>query len=204
MGTPILLHACCGPCSLAPVGILKAAGYEITAAYINPNIQPCDEYDRRLATLRGWAAIDGVAVVEGPCDRDAWERDVAVWGTNRPARCAACYRMRLEATARLAVANGFGCISTTLAVSPYQLFEVCGRELERAAGRHGLDFVWDDFRPHYAQATRRAKELGMYRQNYCGCRFSAAEAAIERAAARDARALDRDVSRAEGRALPCA
>ena len=197
MGKRILLHACCGPCSLAPVGILKEAGYSISAVYINPNIQPPAEYDRRLRTLKGWAAIDGVPVHEGPCDREAWERDVAKWGTNRPARCAACYRQRLEATALFAIQNGFECISTTLAVSPYQLFEVCGHELEQAADRHGLDFVWEDFRPHYAEATRRAKELGMYRQNFCGCRFSAAEAAIERARARDGRNLARDIERSQ-------
>ena len=44
-----------------------------------------------------------------------------------------------------------------------------------------------DWRPFYADATRESRELGMYRQNYCGCRFSAAEAAIERHERRDER-----------------
>ena len=46
---------------------------------------------------------------------------------------------------------------------------------------------WRDFRPYYPEATRESRKLGMYRQNYCGCRFSAAEATIERHDARDAR-----------------
>ncbi len=195
--TPLLLHACCGPCSLEPVRILQGQGYDIAIAYVNPNIQPQAEYAHRLDTLRAWAAEAGVPVVEGPCDRAAWEREAACWGTNRPARCAACYRLRLRAAARMAADAGFAHLSTTLAVSPYQLFEACGRELERAAGECGLVPVWQDFRPYYPQATARSKELGMYRQNYCGCRFSAAEAALERSQAREDRRLRRDTDRAE-------
>lgn len=194
--TPLLLHACCGPCSLEPVRILREQGYDIAIAYVNPNIQPAGEYAHRLDTLRVWASEAGVPVVEGPCDRAAWEREVARWGTNRPARCAACYRLRLREAARMASEAGFGHISTTLAVSPYQLFEACGRELAAAAAERGLTPVWQDFRPYYPQATTRSKELGMYRQNYCGCRFSAAEAALERTQVREDRRMRRDVERA--------
>lgn len=200
----LLLHACCGPCSLEPVRLLEEEGYRITVAYVNPNIQPADEYARRLETLRLWAAGAGLPVVEGPCDRDAWEREVACWGTNRPARCAACYRLRLRHAAEMACALGIPCVSTTLAVSPYQLFEVCGGELSRAAHAAGLEAVWRDFRPRYPQATARSKELGMYRQNYCGCRFSAAEAALERSCAREDRRARRDVERAVRAAAACA
>ena len=191
----LLLHACCGPCSLEPVRVLREEGFDLAICYTNPNIQPVAENERRLEVLRGWAAGEGVEVIEGD-DRAAWEREVARWGANRPARCAACYRLRLREAARVAVERGFGLLSTTLAVSPYQLFEVCGNELEKAAAQAGLQPVWRDFRPLYPQATTRAKELGLYRQNYCGCRFSAAEAAIERAEAREDRRRTRDAARA--------
>ena len=82
-------------------------------------------------------------------------------------------------------------MSTTLAVSPYQLFDVCSEELLAIARAHGLKPVVREFRPHYPEATRRSRELGMYRQNYCGCRFSAAEAALERIERRDARRAER-------------
>lgn len=191
----LLLHACCGPCTLEPLRLLLDSGYDITVAYVNANIQPASEYDRRLETLLTWAASEGVRVIEGPCDREAWERDVARWGTNRPARCGACYRQRLEDAAQMACDLGFSHLSTTLAVSPYQLFDACGRALESTCARFGLTPVWHDFRPNYPQATQRSKDLGMYRQNYCGCRFSAAEAALERIEAREARRLQRDVER---------
>lgn len=83
--------------------------------------------------------------------------------------------------------EGFGHVATTLAVSPYQLFDVCNEVLGRLAAAQGLTPVIRDFRPWYPEATRKSRELGMYRQNYCGCRFSAAEAALDRARARDVR-----------------
>ena len=126
MSTPLLLHACCGPCSLEPLRLLRAEGYEPTICWTNPNIQPVEEHDLRLRTLMAWA------------------REVAHVDT-------------------------------------------CTELLVTRAARNGLTAVVRDFRPWYPQATQEARELGMYRQNYCGCRFSAAEAAIERHEARDAR-----------------
>ena len=195
-GTPLLLHACCGPCSLEPLRVLREQGFLPTIVYVNPNIQPHDEYVRRLETLRAWAAGENVEVVEGPYEAERWEREVARYGTNRLARCQACYRLRLEGAATLAAELGRAYMSTTLAVSPYQLFDACGTELGRICARAGLTAVWQDFRPLYPQATTRARELGLYRQNYCGCRFSAAEAALERCQAREARTLQRDLGRA--------
>ena len=186
--TRILLHACCGPCSLEPVKALMEEGYEPTICWTNPNIQPLDEHELRLATLLAWARDTAhLEVIIAGDDRDAWEREVAPHGFDRAARCRACYVLRLEEACRCAVERGFTHISTTLAVSPYQLFETCTEELVRLAGEYGLTPVVRDFRPLYPEATRESRELGMYRQNYCGCRFSAAEASVERQHARDAR-----------------
>ncbi|MBP3894622.1 MAG: epoxyqueuosine reductase QueH [Atopobiaceae bacterium] len=186
--TPLLLHACCGPCSLEPLRLLREEGYEPTICWTNPNIQPLAEHDLRLRTLREWARdVAHVDVVVAGDDRDAWERAVAPHGFDRESRCRACYGLRLAEACRTARDLGFTHVSTTLVVSPYQLFDVCHDVLGRLAPAYGLTMVWRDFRDWYPQATTRSRELGMYRQNYCGCRFSAAEAAIERHEARDAR-----------------
>ncbi len=185
---PLLLHACCGPCSLEPVRLLREEGFEPTICWTNPNIQPIDEHDLRLRTLQAWARdVAHVNVIVAGDDREAWERGVAPRGFDREARCRACYALRLAESCRVARERGLSHISTTLAVSPYQLFDTCGEVLFALAKAHDLTPVWRDFRPHYPEATTRSRELGMYRQNYCGCRFSAAEAAIERHEARDAR-----------------
>ena len=195
--TPLLLHACCGPCSLEPVRLLREEGFEPTILWTNPNIQPLSEHDLRLDTLLAWASdVAHVDVIVAGDDRAAWERACAPAGFDRERRCRACYALRLEEACRVARERGFEHVSTTLAVSPYQLFDACGEILRAVAARHGLTPVWRDFRPFYPEATRESRELGMYRQNYCGCRFSAAEAAIERHEARDARRAAKAAARA--------
>ena len=188
MGTPLLLHACCGPCSLEPLRLLREEGFDPMICWTNPNIQPVEEHDLRLRTLLSWAHdVANVDVIVAADDRDAWERGVAPAGFDRVRRCRACYALRLAESCRVARERGFSHISTTLAVSPYQLFDDCTELLVSLANAQGLTAVVRDFRPYYPKATQEARELGLYRQNYCGCRFSAAEAAIERHEARDAR-----------------
>ncbi len=205
MGTPLLLHACCGPCSLEPVKYLREEGFEPTICWTNPNIQPIEEHDKRLKTLLAWAdEVAHVPVIVAEDRRDLWEAKVAPAGLAREARCRACYRLRLEESCRVAKEEGFHYISTTLVVSPYQLFDACHEVLSKLAPKYGLEEVWRDFRPHYPESVTDSRALGMYRQNYCGCRFSAAEAAIERHEARDMRKAEHKANRAAARCVPCA
>lgn len=188
MTTPLLLHACCAPCSLEPVRLLADEGFVPTICWTNPNIQPAEERDRRLSELRRWCASEGIALIEAEEDTALWERAVAPVGAlDRERRCRACYGLRLAEACRVAEREGFDHVATTLAVSPYQLFDTCSEVLERLCAARGLTPVIRDFRPWYPQATERSRELGMYRQKYCGCRFSAAEAALDRARIRDER-----------------
>ena len=184
---PLLLHACCAPCSLEPVRLLREEGFEPTICWTNPNIQPHDEWQRRLDELRRWCADGDIELIEAgggtaSAGRPAWPR----WARSASSlSCVLC-----PASARgmpCAQDRGFEYVGTTLAVSPYQLFDTCNDVLERLAAARGLTPVIRDFRPYYPEATRRSRELGMYRQNYCGCRFSAVEAAMDRARIRDER-----------------
>ena len=259
--TKTLLHACCGPCSLEPVRILREEGVEPVVFYANSNIHPADEYARRRDALAGWAARQGLAVVEAPYDPASWEDAVGRVGDAarerfgvivheaqparpgnegpetarratidadgkpgaasadgageaggaseadarnagadaaeraRQARCRACYRLRFEEAAAYAAAHGFDALGTTLSVSPYQYTAVIHEELARACARAGIAARFDDWRPYYDEATRRSREEGLYRQNYCGCRFSDEEAAAERALRKAARAAKRAAER---------
>lgn len=185
----LLLHACCGPCSLESTRALAQAGHELVIDYENPNIHPAAEYERRLTTLRDYvAAPQGLELHEGAYDPDTWEARAGVHGTDREKRCRACYRLRFERAARLASDLGCEGLCTTLTISPYQFTDVIFEELRRAAGEVGIEAVCEDFRGLYRQTTWRAKELGMYRQNYCGCRFSIEEACVQREAAKADRA----------------
>ncbi|MEG0072467.1 MAG: epoxyqueuosine reductase QueH [Raoultibacter sp.] len=194
----LLLHACCGPCSLEPVRLLQAAGHTLSLAYMNANIHPPSEYARRLTTLATWAANEHLTVIEGAYDKDAWEQQVGCFGIaaeTREDRCRACYRLRLEEAAHYAASHGFEGIATTLSVSPYQYTALIEEELKRAAAAEKIAAVFEDFRPFYPQATQASKALGMYRQNYCGCRYSAIEAACEREQRADERRARKQAER---------
>lgn len=189
----LLLHACCGPCSLEPTRLLAEAGHDISIFYSNSNIAPDDEYTHRLETLKSWAESEGINVIEDKYCPAEWESSAGAVGAAKPgsdkrkARCRACYRLRLEKAAQYAVNNGFEAIGTTLSVSPYQYTDVIEEETNRAASKAGIQAVFQDFRPYYDEATRRSRALGMYRQNYCGCLYSRDEAEVERAERKAAR-----------------
>ena len=231
----VLVHACCGPCSIMPSTLLRQEGHDIAVFYANSNIAPRAEYDKRLAELIKYAGAEGFRVIEGAYDPNAWEARVAPIGEaikdfspalgawhvgndsgsgeavrpqtvaellddeRRRERCRACYRMRLEEAAAAAADLGYDALSTTLAVSPYQFTDVIHEELERAAQNAGIACHFEDYRPYYDEATRISRELGMYRQNYCGCRFSIAEGEATRAFIRQQRA-EQKAARAAGRA----
>lgn len=198
--TKLLLHACCGPCSLEPVRLLREEGFTLSLFYANSNIHPESEYLHRRDTLAAWARLEGIPVIEGPYDAEAWRKavgDASSWGYDHHERCRRCYRLRLEQTACYAAEHGFDAIGSTLTVSPYQFTDTIGEELQKAADARELQTVFRDFRPYYPQATALSRELGMYRQNYCGCAFSDAEAENERAERKQQRAQEKEKRRAK-------
>ena len=84
-------------------------------------------------------------------------------------------------------------------MSPYQLSDVLHEELDRACGQAGVAAHFEDWQPYYDEATRISRELGMYRQNYCGCRFSIVEGEATRAFIKRKRAREKAV-KAQARA----
>ena len=103
----LLLHACCAPCSLEPVRLLREEGFEPTICWTNPNIQPHNEWQRRLDELRRWCADGDIELIEAGEDRERWEAGVAPLGADRPRRCRACYALRLAEACRVARERGF-------------------------------------------------------------------------------------------------
>jgi len=181
----VLLHACCGPCLLEPYDAL-AADAEVVVCYANPNIHPAEEYARRRDTLLDYAGDAGIAVIELPYEPALWAEATSS-AAERPERCRACYRLRIGMVAAEAARRGYDAVATTLSVSPYQDPEAIAEEGAAACVEAGVRFIVTDFRERYPEATRRSRELGMYRQNYCGCAPSQAEAAVEREERRAAR-----------------
>jgi predicted adenine nucleotide alpha hydrolase (AANH) superfamily ATPase len=184
----LLLHACCGPCLIEPLDEFSKSASELAIVYTNSNIHPAEEYERRRDTLRAYADGLGATVVELAYDPAAWARAVGPRADAGAERCRACYRLRLGEAARYAAENGYDALATTLTISPYQDPDAIRDEGQAAAAHVGIEWVDRDFRSVYPEATRRSRELGMYRQNYCGCELSDVEAQEQRATRRAERA----------------
>ncbi len=167
----ILLHICCGPCSIYPLQQLQ--DQEVTGFYSNPNIHPYTEWKQRRLTLEAYMASLKLPLI---LDREygliPFLRTVVF---KEQARCSYCYEMRLRRTAELALAEGFEAFSTTLLVSPYQKHDLIRQTGENIAAELGIKFFYQDFRPGFRAAQEEARSLGMYMQKYCGCIYSEQE-----------------------------
>ena len=175
-GARLLLHSCCAPCSSACLERLKEY-FEITVLYYNPNIDEDAEYEKRKAEQirflkeTGWAEFLD-------CDYDARAFEEAVVGMEnepeRGKRCYACYALRLEKTARLAKEQGFDYFATTLTLSPHKNTDWLNEIGEKMGGRYEVKYLYSDFKKlgGYYRSTELSNQYGLYRQDFCGCRFS--------------------------------
>jgi len=168
----LLFHCCCGPCATACVSSLAAEGITPTLFWYNPNIHPLAEYNNRREAFIAFAAtVNLKCEMLGEYGEQAFLSGIG-GEAEAPGRCELCYRMRLEQTAAYAAEKGFDAFSTSLLISPYQQHDVIRRVGEEAAARHGVAFLYRDFRPLYGQSRKQARALGLYMQKYCGCLFS--------------------------------
>lgn len=180
----LLLQSCCAPCSTACLSRLKEH-FRVTILYYNPNIDDEEEYEKRkaeqirLLQRTGWADF-----LDCDHDRQAFEK-IALGLENEPEkgkRCYLCYGLRLEKTAQIAKEQAFDLFATTLSVSPYKNAAWLNEWGERLEQKYGVEYLPSDFKKKngYRLSQEFSKEYGLYRQDYCGCRFSKTEAEEKR------------------------
>jgi predicted adenine nucleotide alpha hydrolase (AANH) superfamily ATPase len=181
----ILVHVCCAPDALYVFGVLENA-YEVTGFFSNANIQPREEYELRLDEARRVAAAGGLAVIEDEYVPDGWIALTAKFKDEpeKGRRCDVCYAARLARTAERAAREGFDAFATVMSLSPWKKAAAMHRIGRMFAARHpGLSFLESDFKKKdgFKKSVDLSKAHGLYRQDYCGCRFSL-EAARKRTA----------------------
>ena len=173
MTPKLLLHTCCAPCSVYCVKSLRDEGIEPALFWYNPNIHPCAEYKSRLGSLCEFADNEKLTLAQtGEYDLRLFLKEVYPEDENR---CLKCYKIRLEKTASFASQEGYSAFTTTLLISPYQDHDAIKRAGEEAAAKHGVEFLYRDFRPHFREGQAQARSRGFYMQKYCGCIFSEEE-----------------------------
>ncbi len=180
----LLLHSCCAPCSSYVIRYLSSF-FEIIVYYYNPNIFPDEEYlHRKKEQIRLLSCIDTknpVTFLEGDYDPALFDR-VAEGLESEPeggARCRECFSLRLSKTAEQARDLGAVWFSTTLTVSPHKSAALINEIGERFAKEFGCRWLPSDFKKKsgYLKSIELSKEYGLYRQKYCGCRYSIREPA---------------------------
>lgn len=169
----ILLHICCGPCTLYPLKVLRQEGLEIQGYFFNPNIHPYQEFRRRIRALERVAELKELPVIY---DKDYGLRSFlrrVVFREDK--RCEQCYLLRLEQAVKKALALRAEAFTTTLLYSRYQGHNLIKEIAEDLSFRYKVPFLYRDFRVGWEEGQKEAQSLDIYRQPYCGCIFSEQE-----------------------------
>ena len=90
-------------------------------------------------------------------------------------RCRMCYTWRLGEAARYASENGFEAFTSTLFYSIHQQHDLMRETAEFFARKYDIEFYYEDFRLGWQEGIDISKDMGLYRQSYCGCIFSEEE-----------------------------
>ncbi len=149
--------------------------------FYNPNIHPEKEYLKRKREVIRLAEFWNLEVIEGPYHDEEW--GFKKWFKltsslkHEPEggkRCSVCFGLRLRYTAMKAKELGIKYFTTTLTTGPNKPARIINPIGRRWAQYYGVEFVEEDFKKKngYLASVRMSKQLGLYRQHYCGCVYS--------------------------------
>ncbi|MDD6070212.1 MAG: epoxyqueuosine reductase QueH [Clostridiales bacterium] len=178
----LLLHSCCAPCSSYVLEYLTKY-FEITILFYNPNISEETEYTKRVNELKRLIneipVKHSVTFMEGEYSPQEYFR--AIKGLEhlgeRSERCYACYKLRMDYTARIAKKNGFDYFTTTLSISPHKNADWINEIGQQLSDEYEISYLYADFKKKngYKRSIELSKEYHLYRQDFCGCVYSKAE-----------------------------
>mgnify|MGYP004677066239 CR=1 FL=1 len=168
----ILLHACCGICSGYPISYLIENGYTPVVYFCNPNLDTKEEFEKRLDAQKKICEHFDTELIVEEYNHDEYLKQVSGLENEpeRGKRCDVCIKLRLEKAAQKAAELGIENFTTSLVISPHKNFEkisTLGKSL--SDGYLAFNFRKQD---GFLKTNNISKELGIYRQNYCGCEFA--------------------------------
>lgn len=177
----VLLHSCCAPCSSYVIEYLSDYFY-LTILYYNPNISPKNEYIKRkneqvrlISEMKTKYKVD---IIDCDYDNEIYENLVKGLENEpeRGRRCEVCFGLRLEKTAMMAKKMEYDYFGTTLTVSPYKNSLMINEIGSSIGDKLGIKYLVSDFKKRngYKRSIELSREHNLYRQNYCGCKYSKA------------------------------
>ncbi len=171
----LLLHSCCAPCSTAVIEKLKENFY-VTIFFTNSNIFPQKEFEKRLQEQKKYVNISNVKMIEDEYDEKEFLNFVKGFENckENQERCTLCFEFRLMKTAEKAKKDKFDFFASTLSVSPHKNTIVINQIGEKCSQKYGVLFLAENFKKQdgFKKSVDLSKKYQLYRQDYCGCRFS--------------------------------
>lgn len=172
----ILLHACCAICSGHPINLLREIGYEPVVYFYNPNIQPESEYEKRLEAQKKLCESLGCEIIVEDYEPKMFEI-VSFGFEDEPEgsdRCKKCFELRLSKTVKKSKDLGIKDFTTSIVISPHKNYDLVSEIGKKIASKYNINYLEIDFKKQdgFLKSNKIAKELDLYRQNYCGCKFS--------------------------------
>lgn len=179
----LLMQSCCAVCNSWPLEYLYPI-FDITIYYNNSNIYPASEYDLRLNELRNYVQQFNdrnkteIKVVEEPYDYDAYKllylekRATDKEGSNR---CGMCYALRINQAMKYASDHDYAFVTTVMTISRQKNSDkINGIARRLANGYPKVNYFYSNFKKNKGIdfAVNTAKQLGIYKQEYCGCEYS--------------------------------
>jgi len=172
----ILLHACCGICSSYPIFQLREMGYEPIVYFYNPNIYPIEEYNKRVEAEKTLCNSNNCELVIAKYEPDVYFEKVKGFEQEpeHGKRCDICFEIRLRKSAQYALKSGIDTFTTSIVISPHKNFKLISEIGFKIANDYGLKYLAIDFKKKdgFLKSNKIANSLKLYRQNYCGCKFS--------------------------------
>lgn len=167
----ILLHACCAICSGYPISLLKEMGYSPVVYFCNPNLDTEEEFERRLEAQKTLCNHFDVELIVEEYNHSEYLDYVKGLESEpeRGSRCDKCIELRLLKTAQKAKELGIEEFTTSLVISPHKNFQKISAIGSKLGNYLPLDFKKKD---GFLKTNQISRELGLYRQNYCGCEFA--------------------------------
>ena len=169
-----LLLSCCAPCSCAVISRLADEGQDFAVVFYNPNIRPLAEYQKRRDENERVCRQYKVPFIELEYDNERW--CALTQGLEdlpeRGRRCSICFQMRLQRVMEYAKDNGYQAVASVLGVSRYKNLTQVNEAANSASIQTGVPYLEIEGRKGGMQElrSRLIKELGLYSQNYCGCK----------------------------------
>jgi predicted adenine nucleotide alpha hydrolase (AANH) superfamily ATPase len=175
MNGTLLLHICCAPDATVAFERLSR-DWNIVGYFLNPNIHPAEEYAKRLQDFLQLGCRIGMEVRSGDYLVQEWFD--AVKGLEhepeKGRRCEVCIDFRLRNTAQMAHREGFNAFATVLTVSPHKNAKYINQSGQKLASEFGTTYLITDLKKQdgFKRSIELSREYGLYRQKYCGCKFS--------------------------------